>query len=351
MWFTSTGKTRCHPGSGRADKGRALRSAPQDPIRHAHSKGFLARGFQPLGDHSQLVASKKTDARPMVSESHSSVIPAKGPFSSGSWAGVTRRYVRTFPVRRRFALEALKELCTASAIAALTLLSVATGQEKKADTGGEEMSLYKTYKHAARTPLPTPVAGEMPVEMAIKARRSVRTFADKPLTLSQISQILLSAYGITQRRGDEDHRAVPSAGAMYPLDIYLLAHHVDSLAPGLYHFQVFDSTLELVREGDFSEAIHEAANDQQTVGSSPATLIITATYGRITPRYGDRGHQYAHMEVGSVCQNVYLQAISLGLGTCAVGAFDDDAVVRLLEIGRRREVPMLVMPIGVPSGG
>jgi len=239
----------------------------------------------------------------------------------------------------------------AIAIAALTLGSVTAGQEKKATTGGEEMSLYKTYKHAPRTPLMAPVAGGMTVETAIKARRSVRTFADKPLTLAQVSQILLSAYAITQRRGDEDHRAVPSAGAMYPLDIYLFAHHVDSLAPGLYHFQVFDSTLELVKAGDFSEAIHEAVNDQQTVGSSPATLIITATYGRITPRYGDRGQQYAHMEVGAVCQNVYLQTTSLGLGTCAVGAFDDEAVIRLLEIGRRREVPMLVMPVGVPSGG
>jgi SagB-type dehydrogenase family enzyme len=137
---------------------------------------------------------------------------------------------------------------------------------------------------------------------------------------------------------------------MFPLDLYLLAHHVDSLAPGLYHFQVLDSTLELIKPGDFSEEVHEASNGQQTVGSSPATLIITATYGRITPRYGDRGHQYTHMEVGAVCENVYLQATSLGLGTCAVGAFDDDAIVRLLELGRRREVPMLVMPIGVPSG-
>lgn len=214
----------------------------------------------------------------------------------------------------------------------------------------EDPDMYKTYKNAPKTSLPAPITGNMALEPAIRARRSVRTFADKPLRFPQVSQILLSAYGITQRRGDEDHRSVPSAGAMFPLDLYLLAHHVDSLAPGLYHFQVLDSTLELIKPGDFSEQIHEACNGQSTVGSSPATLILTATYGRITPRYGDRGYQYSHMEVGAVCQNVYLQATSLGLGTCAVGAFDDDAVSHLLELGRRREVPMLVMPVGVPRG-
>jgi SagB-type dehydrogenase family enzyme len=232
----------------------------------------------------------------------------------------------------------------------LLLTGQPVGAQVITETEGEEMSLYKTYKDAPKTKLPAPAPGGMSVEKAIKARRSVRSFTDQPLTLPQVSQILLSAYGITQRRGDEDHRAVPSAGAMFPLDLYLLAHHVDSLAPGLYHFQVSDSTLELVRAGDFSEQIHEASNEQRMVGATPATLIITATYGRITPRYGDRGHQYTHMEVGSICQNVYLQAMSLGLGTCAVGAFDDKAVTRLLELGRRREVPMLVMPIGVPSG-
>ncbi len=217
-------------------------------------------------------------------------------------------------------------------------------------TEAEETAMYKTYKNAPKTSLPAPTAGNMILEPAIRARRSVRSFADKPLKLAQVSQLLLSAYGITQRRGDEDHRSVPSAGAMFPLDLYLLAHHVDSLAPGLYHFQVLDSTLELIKTGDFSEQIHEASNGQSTVGASPATLIITATYGRITPRYSDRGYQYTHMEVGAVCQNVYLQATSLGLGTCAVGAFDDDAVSRLLELGRRREIPMLVMPVGVPRG-
>jgi len=215
---------------------------------------------------------------------------------------------------------------------------------------GEEVPVYKEYRGAQKTRLPHPVPGGMTLEQAVQTRRSVRAFADRPLNLAQVARLLVSAYGITQRRGDIDHRGVASAGALYPLELYLVAANVDSLGRGLYHFQASDSSLELIQAGDFGERVYRATNAQDALESPPATIVITARFERTTARYADRGYQYVYMEVGSVCQSIYLQATALGLGTCAVGAFDDDAANRLLELDGRHEAVLLIMPVGYPTG-
>jgi SagB-type dehydrogenase family enzyme len=214
---------------------------------------------------------------------------------------------------------------------------------------GADIPLFKTYDDAAKTELPEGTPIEMSVDEAIGKRRSVRTFADRPLPLAHVARVLHSAYGITQTRGGVGHRGVPSGGGLYPIEIYLIASHVDTLEPGVYHFQPSDSSLERVLEGDYSLGVYEAANQQDAVNSQPALLVIAARFDRSTWKYSDRGYRYVYIEAGAVCQSIYLQATALGLGTCAVGAFNDDALSALLEVDGIDEAPLLVMPLGFPK--
>ncbi len=213
---------------------------------------------------------------------------------------------------------------------------------------GRQVPLYKKYESTSKVKLPTPEIEGLSVEEAIRRRRSERYFADKAISLEQLAQVLLSADGITYSSNGWDFRSAPSGGALYPVEIYVIARNVDTLTDGLYHFQVSDNSLELISEGDFSRQVYKAANEQEAMGSSPVTLILTARFDRSTVKYGDRGYRYVYIEAGAICQNIYLEATSLGLGTVAVGAFDDDALNRLVGVDGANEAALLIMPLGIP---
>jgi SagB-type dehydrogenase family enzyme len=189
---------------------------------------------------------------------------------------------------------------------------------------------------------PASPTGSVSVEQALRARRSIREFRSAPLTLTEVAQLLWAAQGITDAEG---HRTAPSAGAMYPLELYLAAAQVEGLPPGVYRYLPREHALEPVREGDIRTPLMAAALNQACVGAGPALLIFTAVYERTTGRYGDRGVRYVHMDVGHAGQNVHLQAVALGLGTVVVGAFDDDAVRRIIGAPANEE-PLYIMPVG-----
>ena len=214
---------------------------------------------------------------------------------------------------------------------------------------GKEIPLYKTYPGVPRFKLPVPTDNNMTVEKAIADRHSVRTFTDQPLTLAHISRLLQSADGISHTWGGYQMRSAPSGGALYPVDLYLVIHAVTDLKSGLYHYQVSDSSLELIKEGDFRDQLYKAAFEQGVVNNGQVSIVMTARFDRSTKKYADRGYRYTYMESGAICQNVYLQATSLGLGTTAVGAFNDDAVNALLDIDGVSEAALLIMPIGHPK--
>ena len=198
---------------------------------------------------------------------------------------------------------------------------------------------------AATTLLPPArTDGAMAVERALAVRRSVRDYVAEPVTLAQAGQILWAAQGITHDRG---HRTAPSAGALYPLEIYLVAGVVEGIDAGTWHYDPRRHGLRLVAPGDARARIAAAALDQDWAADAPAILLITAVHARTARKYGVRAPRYVHMEVGHAAQNVYLQAASLGLGTCMVGAFQDE---RLKEVvGLPDTVKVLgVMPFGKP---
>lgn len=187
--------------------------------------------------------------------------------------------------------------------------------------------------------------GKVSLEKAIFERRSVREFRDAPLTLAEVTQLLWAAQGTTSPSG---FRTVPSAGALYPLEIFVLAGKVDGLSPGVYRYAPKNHELTLTREGDRRADLCAAALNQASIRMAPAVLVISAVYGRTTGKYGERGIRYVHMESGNASQNISLEAVSLGLGTVVIGAFDDNAVKSVVGMGE--EEPLLIMPVGRPSG-
>ncbi len=191
--------------------------------------------------------------------------------------------------------------------------------------------------------LPEPLHdGETSIEQALLKRRSVRSYRGSPLRLSEISQLLWAAQGITGRGG---FRTAPSAGALYPLETYIVAADVDGLPQGVYYYRPAGNDLIRVAGGDKRGRLCNAALGQTSVRNAAAVIVFSAVYERITAKYGDRGIQYVHMETGHAAQNVCLQAVSLALGTVVIGAFYDEAVKEVLKMSDR-EQPLYIMPVG-----
>jgi SagB-type dehydrogenase family enzyme len=199
--------------------------------------------------------------------------------------------------------------------------------------------------HAQGAPikLPDPARrGTVSVEEALQARRSVRAYADTPLTLAELGQILWAAQGIT---ADNGHRTAPSAGALYPLELYVVAGNVTGLPAGVYKYRPQSHELVPHLNGDQRATLARAAVRQAWVAQIPAMLAITAVPERTRARYGDRTDRFVAIEVGHVGQNVYLEAVALGLGTVMAGAIVDDSVAAVLKLDPA-ERPLAVMPLG-----
>jgi SagB-type dehydrogenase family enzyme len=184
--------------------------------------------------------------------------------------------------------------------------------------------------------------GTMSVEEALHRRRSVRSYANRPVALADVGQLLWAAQGVTSRDG---LRTAPSAGALYPLEVYLVAGRVNDLAPGIYKYRPAGHELLQVAEGDHRAQLAAAALDQDCVKQAPASIVIAAVYERTARKYGDRARRYVHIEVGHAAQNVFLQAVALKLAAVPAGAFDDDQVRSVLGM-ERNEQPLYILPIG-----
>ena len=206
--------------------------------------------------------------------------------------------------------------------------------------------MYKTYPDSKVTKLPKPEFLGLPVEEAIRERRSIRDYSDKPITLAQLSQLAFAAQGMTGRSFGQALRSSPSAGALYPIELYVVANRVDGLPRGIYHYAVRDHALELVKAGDFRFEIVAAGLMQGMLGDSAVTFILTAIFDRSRHKYGERGYRYAYIEAGHVSQNIFLQAHSLGLGSVCVGAFLDDHLNRLIGVDGRKEAAIYLHAVG-----
>ncbi|MFP4349856.1 MAG: SagB/ThcOx family dehydrogenase [Thermodesulfobacteriota bacterium] len=195
------------------------------------------------------------------------------------------------------------------------------------------------------TELPEPsFDSEVSVEAALSQRRSARSYTDQSLTLKQLGQILWAAQGMNSSKG---YRTAPSAGALYPLEIYVVAGKVSDLEPGVYKYLPTKHGVSRVVKGDKRAELSRAALGQSPVRKAPVVLVFCAVYARVTGKYGQRGIMYVHMEAGHAAQNVYLQSEALELGAVSIGAFQDEEVKAVLN-NDIEEQPLYLMPVGNP---
>jgi SagB-type dehydrogenase family enzyme len=202
--------------------------------------------------------------------------------------------------------------------------------------------------------LPSPqLKGKVSLEETILRRRAVRRYRREPLDLSQLSQILWSAQGIT---GTREFRAAPSAGATYPLEVFVvvgrqgvitreLKQPPEELQAGIYHYEADSHSLSLHKPADLRPDLARATLDQEFIIDAPVDIVICALYHRTSYRYGRRGERYVHIEVGHVGENIHLQAVALGLATVEVGAFHDEEVSKVLGV-EEQIMPLYIMPLG-----
>ena len=192
--------------------------------------------------------------------------------------------------------------------------------------------------------LPHPkTSGKMSLEEAIVKRHSVRSFSKKELSLDEISQLLWAAYG--QRDVDSvtgASKTVPSAGALYPMEIYLVSSN------GVFHYLPSSHSLKEISDKDLRSALSGAALWQEAIAQAAVNFVITCVYDRICWKYGERGVRYAHIEAGHIAQNIHLQAVCLGLGSAPIGAFNDTAVQKALFLPNDN-IPLYIIPVGYPE--
>ena len=210
---------------------------------------------------------------------------------------------------------------------------------------GGQPERYKTYADVERIVLPDPHGYRgLSLEEAIETRRSVRDYSAEPLSLEELSRLLHAAQGITEGRWGL--RAAPSAGALYPIELYALVHDVAGLEPGIYHYAVQQHGLELLQRGDFRAAVTQAGLWQDFLGQANVCFVLSAIFQRTRWKYRERAYRYVLLEAGHVGQNLYLAATSMGLGACAVGAFLDDDLNGLLGLDGREEAVLYLISVG-----
>ena len=194
---------------------------------------------------------------------------------------------------------------------------------------GETLSLPKPF-----------VSSEKSLNRCLMDRRSRRRYTAESLTLQEVSSLLFAADGITNARG---FRTAPSAGATFPMEIYIYARYVDSLEKGVYHYLPQVHSIEMIKKGDISRMLSKEALEQKWVANASMLIIIAAQMDRTVSVYGERGYRYVYMEAGHIGQNIYLEAEELGLGTAGIGAFQDNEIKKVLGID---ESPLYIFPIG-----
>lgn len=189
--------------------------------------------------------------------------------------------------------------------------------------------------------------GKLSVEAALKGRRSMRDYWEGAVDLREVSQLLWAAQGISRAGG---YRTCPSAGALYPLELHVVAGRVDGLAAGIYRYGCANHELSVEAGGDVRPNLARAALGQSMISMAPVTIAISCIFDRSMHKYGERGVRYVFMEAGHAAQNIHLQAVSLNLGTVVIGAFRDDQVKSVLGL-QPDESPLLLMPAGIlPQG-
>jgi SagB-type dehydrogenase family enzyme len=212
---------------------------------------------------------------------------------------------------------------------------------------GSKPDTYKRYGSVPKTKLPPPsFDNEISIWEVMKRRRSVREFREEPLSIAGLSQILWVSQGITQKTQGIGLRAAPSAGALYPIETYLVINNVSELEPGVYHYAVETQELEQIKKGDFRNPVARAALDQEVAYFANVVFVWTAVFDRSKWKYKQRAYRYVYLDAGHIAQNVALGAVALGLGSCQIAALYDEEANGVLGVDGINESTIYMTAVG-----
>lgn len=217
------------------------------------------------------------------------------------------------------------------------------------DTAGPP-PLYKQYGDKPKLDLPPfERADPMSLDKAIRQRKSIRRFRDQPISVGELSYLLWASTGIQRTEAGYEFRTAPSAGALYPIETYLIVNKADTLEMGLYHYAIRTHRLEQLGTGDLRRAIAAAALGQGMCAEAAAVFVWSALFQRCKCKYGQRGYRYIYLDAGHIAENLALAAVSLDLGSCEIGAFYDDHVNKILNLDGITESTICMAAIGHPE--
>jgi SagB-type dehydrogenase family enzyme len=209
--------------------------------------------------------------------------------------------------------------------------------------------LYKEYPNSRKIELPLKTKIEtLDLDEVLRKRKSIRHYADEPLGIDHFSFLLWAASGIQRVEGSFAFRTAPSAGALYPVETYMVAGRIEGLVAGIYHYSVKQHCLETLREGDFRNEIAMAALGQKLCIEAAAVIVWTAIFQRSKWKYDQRAYRYVYLDAGHMAENLALAATGIGLGSCQIGALFDDEVNNIIDIDGIEESVIYMSVIGKP---
>ena len=210
--------------------------------------------------------------------------------------------------------------------------------------------VYKEYPESRKIELPPPKSFETSdFTKILKIRRSIRRFADIPMNIDQLSYLLWVSTGVQRHERGMDFRTVPSAGALFPIETYLVVNNVKEIGQGVYHYNIKKHLLEEIKAGDYGLNIAEAALGQLFAAEANVVFVWTAVFFRSKWKYDQRAYRYIYLDAGHIAQNLALAVTAEGLGCCEIGALFDDMSNELVEVDGTEESTILMCAVGTPA--
>jgi SagB-type dehydrogenase family enzyme len=211
----------------------------------------------------------------------------------------------------------------------------------------KKSELYKTYPNSKKIKLDKPnISTKKSFNEILFYRKSIRDFSEKPIDIQQLSYLLWASTGIQRTEFGYDFRTAPSAGALYPIETYLVINNVENLPRGVYHYLIKEHALEELRLGDFSIQVTKAALDQDMCATASIVFIWTAIFNRSKYKYGQRAYRYIYLDAGHIAQNLVLASTSLNLGSCPIAAFYDEEVNKIVCVDGIKESVLYMSVVG-----
>ncbi len=209
--------------------------------------------------------------------------------------------------------------------------------------------LYKKYPEASKVELPSfEPSRAMSLDQTLKQRKSVREFKPKSISIGQLSYLLWASTGLQRVEDGYEFRTAPSAGALYPIETYVVANNIRTLEAGLYHYSIWNHQLERLMQGDMRHQIAVAALGQGMCAAAPAVFVWSAIFERCKWKYGQRAYRYIYLDTGHIAENLALAAVSLNLGSCEIGALYDGQANEIIGVDGDKESVICMAVVGVP---